>query len=183
MKEATLNAKIAIVDEIKDLIDKSQSVVFVDYRGRTVSEVTELRNKMREAGVVYKVLKNTYVKRAADSLGIEGLDACLEGPTAVAFGLEDAVAPAKILADFIKATKKTELKGGILEGKAIDIDTVKSLSEIPSREELLAKMLGSLNAPITNFVRVLDALAKKRAEEGEAAAPAAEEAAPAADEQ
>ena len=180
MKEATLNAKVAIVDEIKDLIDKSQSVVFVDYRGLTVSEVTELRNKMREAGVVYKVLKNTYVKRAADALGIEGVEAYLEGPTAVAFGVEDAVSPAKILADFIKATKKTELKGGILEGKAIDVDTVKSLSEIPSRDELLAKMLCSLNAPITNFVRVLDALAKKRAEEGEAA-PAAEEAAPAAD--
>lgn len=147
--------RLQLVDEIKDLIDKSQSVVFVDYRGLTVSEVTELRNKMREAGVVYKVLKNTYVKRAADALGIEGVEAYLEGPTAVAFGVEDAVSPAKILADFIKATKKTELKGGILEGKAIDVDTVKSLSEIPSRDELLAKMLGSLNAPITNFVRVL----------------------------
>lgn len=179
MKEATLNAKVAIVDEIKDLIGKSQSVVFVDYRGLTVSEVTELRNKMREANVVYKVLKNTYIKRAADDLGIGGVAEYLEGPTAVAFGVEDAVAPAKILADFIKATKKTELKGGILEGKVCDVNTIKALSEIPSREELLAKMLGSLNAPITNFVRVLDALAKKRAEEGDA--PAAQEAAPAAD--
>lgn len=178
MKEATLNAKAAIVDEIKDLMGKSQSVVFVDYRGLTVSEVTELRNKMRQAGVVYKVLKNTYVKRAADDLGIEGLDGYLEGPTAVAFGLDDAVAPAKILADFIKATKKAELKGGILEGKAISTDVVNKLSAIPSREELLAKMLGSLNAPISGFVRVLDALAKKKAEEGDAPAV---EAAPAAD--
>ena len=154
MKEATLNAKAAIVDEIKDLMGKSQSVVFVDYRGLTVSE------------------------RAADDLGIEGLDGYLEGPTAVAFGLDDAVAPAKILADFIKATKKAELKGGILEGKAISTDVVNKLSAIPSREELLAKMLGSLNAPISGFVRVLDALAKKKAEEGDApaveAAPAAE---------
>ena len=174
MKEATLNAKVAIVDEIKDLMGKSQSVVFVDYRGLTVSEVTELRNKMRAAGVVYKVLKNTYVKRASDDLGIEGVDGFLEGPTAVAFGVNDAVAPAKILADFIKATKKAELKGGILEGKAIDVNTVKALSEIPSREELLARMLGSMMAPIANFARVIDAIAKKRAEEGEA--PAQEEA-------
>ena len=108
MKEATLKAKEAEVAEIQEKLQKSQSVMFLDYRGLTVSEVTELRNKMRAAGVEYKVIKNTMMRRAAQEAGVEGLDEILEGPTAVAFGYEDPVAPAKILVDFIENAKKTE---------------------------------------------------------------------------
>ena len=114
MKEATLRAKEAEVAEIQEKIEKSQSVMFLDYRGLNVAEVTELRNKMRAAGVEYKVIKNTMIRRAAEKAGIEGLDDVLEGPTAVAFGYADPVAPAKILVDFIEDTKKTNLKGGVL---------------------------------------------------------------------
>ena len=155
MKEATLQAKVAVVDEIKEKLQNAHSVVIIDYRGLTVDEVTNLRNQMRAAGVEYKVLKNTMIARAAKDLGIEGTEAMLEGPTAVAFGMQDAVSPAKIIVEFAKKTKKTEIKGGLLEGKVIGVDQVKYLASLPSKEELIAKMLGSLNAPITNFVGVL----------------------------
>ena len=155
MKEATLQAKAAVVDEIKEKLQNAHSVVIIDYRGLTVDEVTNLRNQMRAAGVEYKVLKNTMIARAAKDLGIEGTEAMLEGPTAVAFGMQDAVSPAKIIVEFAKKTKKTEIKGGLLEGKVIGVDQVKYLASLPSKEELIAKMLGSLNAPITNFVGVL----------------------------
>ncbi len=158
MKDYTLKAKEAVVEDIKAKFEKAQSVVFVDYRGLTVAEVTELRNKFRAAGVEYKVLKNTMIKRAVDSLGIEGLDPILEGPTAVAFGYEDAVAPAKIMTEFIKSVKKTEIKGGVLAGKAIDVNGVKGLADLPSKEELVAKMLGSMMAPMSGLVRVLSAV-------------------------
>lgn len=156
MKEATLQAKSAVVEEIKDNLDKAQSVVIIDYRGLTVEEVTKLRNDMRAKGAVYKVLKNTMIKRAADDLGIEGMDDMLEGPTAVAFGIEDAVAPAKVIVDFMKANKdKITIKGGLLDNKVIGLDQIKYLADLPSKEVLIAKLLGSLNAPVTNFVGVL----------------------------
>ena len=158
MKEATLRAKEAEVAEIQEKIEKSQSVMFLDYRGLNVAEVTELRNKMREAGVEYKVIKNTMIRRAAEKAGIEGLDDVLEGPTAVAFGYADPVAPAKILVDFIEDTKKTILKGGVLAGKAMSEAEIKNLASLPSKEELIAKMLGSLNAPITGLVMALSGI-------------------------
>ena len=161
MKEATLNAKQAVVSDIQSKVEQAQSVVFFDYRGLTVAEVTDLRNKLRAAGVEYRVLKNTMIKRATDNLGITGLDDVLQGPTAVAFGTNDPVAPAKILVDFIKAVKKTEIKGGVLSGKAIDPNGVKYLAELPSKEQLLAKMLGSLNAPMTGLVMVLSGVTSK----------------------
>ena len=155
MKEETLNAKKAIVSEIEDKFNRAQSAVFLDYRGLTVEEVTELRSKMRAAGVEYKVLKNTMIRRAVESLNYENIDHILDGPTAVAFGYDDPVAPAKILVDSIAKLKKTEIKGAYLNGKVLSVDAVKSLAETPSKEELLAKMLGSLNAPITGLVMVL----------------------------
>ena len=117
--------------------------------------MTDLRNKFREAGVEYRVLKNTMIRRAVDALGMEGLDSVLEGPTAVAFGMEDAVAPAKIISEFIKKTNKTEIKAGVLEGKVVDVAAVNALASLPSREVLVAKVLGSMNAPITGFVTAL----------------------------
>ena len=155
MKDYTLKAKEAAVSEIQEKMQQAQSVVFVDYRGLTVEEVTNLRCKMRNAGVEYKVIKNTMIQRAADKEGIEGLNSILEGPTAVAFGMKDPVSPAKILVDFAKDTKKTEIKGGVLDGKTIDVDGVKYLASLPSKEELLAKMMGSLNAPVTGLVMAL----------------------------
>ena len=151
MKEQTLNAKVAVVEEIKDKFSRAQSVIVIDYRGLTVEEVTALRNKMREAGVEYKVLKNTMMSRALHELGINDLDAILEGPSAVAFGYDDAVAPAKILVEGAKKNNKIEIKG-------MDMAQIKYLAELPSKEVLIAKLLGSMNAPVTNFVGVLAAV-------------------------
>lgn len=148
-------SKAVVVSEIQKAWESSQSVILVDYRGLTVSEDTELRRQMREAGVQYQVLKNTLITRATESMGIEGLENVLKGPTAVAFGLNDAVAPAKVLSDFIKKTKKMEIKCGVLEGKMISAANVQALADLPSIDVLRAKMLGSLNAPITGFVTVL----------------------------
>ena len=161
LKDYTLKKKEAVVDSIKEKLEASQSVVLIDYRGLTVAEVTELRNQMREAGVEYQVLKNTMIKRAAEKAGIEGLDPILEGPTAVAFGINDPVAPAKLLTKFAKDTKKITIKGGVLAGNAIDVAAVENLAKLPSKEELIAKILGSLNAPITGLVMVLSGVTSK----------------------
>lgn len=169
MKEHTLKAKEAIVAEVQEKFATAQSLILIDYRGVSVAQDTELRNQFRAAGVEYKVIKNEVIKRAANNLEFENLDALLQGPTSVAYSAEDAVAPAKIIAKFIKDTDKMSVKGGVLEGKAIDAAMVDSLAKLPSKEELLAKMMGSLNAPVTGlvmtlsgvlskFVRVLDAV-------------------------
>lgn len=147
--------KAGKVAELKDLLTGSKGVVLVDYCGLTVAEDTELRSKMREAGVKYMVAKNTFIRIAAQEAGIEGLDAYLEHNTAVAFSAEDPVAPAKILNDFSKDHKALEIKAGILDGKVIGLDEVKAVAELPSREELLAKLVGSMQAPISGLVNVL----------------------------
>ena len=147
--------KAGKVAELKDLLSSSKGAVLVDYCGLTVAEDTELRSKMREAGVKYMVAKNTFIRIAAKESGIEGLDAYLEHNTAVAFSAEDPVAPAKILNDFSKDHKALEIKAGILDGKVIALDEVKALAELPSREELLAKLVGSMQAPISGLVNVL----------------------------
>ena len=147
--------KAGKVAELKDLLSSSKGAVLVDYCGLTVAEDTELRSKMREAGVKYMVAKNTFIRIAAQEAGIEGLDAYLEHNTAVAFSAEDPVAPAKILNDFSKDHKALEIKAGILDGKVIALDEVKALAELPSREELLAKLVGSMQAPISGLVNVL----------------------------
>ena len=147
--------KAGKVAELKDLLSGSKGAVLVDYCGLTVAEDTELRSKMREAGVKYMVAKNTFIRIAAKEAGIEGLDAYLEHNTAVAFSAEDPVAPAKILNDFSKDHKALEIKAGILDGKVIALDEVKALAELPSREELLAKLVGSMQAPISGLVNVL----------------------------
>ena len=168
--------KAGKVAELKDLLSSSKGAVLVDYCGLTVAEDTELRSKMREAGVKYMVAKNTFIRIAAKEAGIEGLDAYLEHNTAVAFSAEDPVAPAKILNDFSKDHKALEIKAGILDGKVIALDEVKALAELPSREELLAKLVGSMQAPISglvnvpqgtirNFVYTLEAVRQKKEQE------------------
>lgn len=147
--------KEAVVSEVQAKLEKSKTVVLADYRGLNVEEVTDLRKKMREAGVEFKVVKNTMTSRAAKAANIEGLDAYLSGPTALAFGYDDYVVGAKILADFAKNHKNLELKAGILDGKVIDFDSVKALAELPSREVLLTKLAGMFQAPMRGLVTVL----------------------------
>ena len=163
----------AIAEEIKD----AQSVVLVDYRGLTVAQDTELRKQLREAGIVYKVYKNTMMKRAFEGTECEALESCLEGPSAIAISKDDATAPARILCKFAKDAPALELKGGVVEGTAYDVAGLTELSKIPSREELLSKLLGSLQSPISNFARVIKQIAEQGGAADTAEAPAEEAAA------
>lgn len=181
-----LEAKKAQVAEAVELIKAAQTGVLVDYRGLTVAEDTELRNKLREANVKYFVIKNKILKRAVEEAGIEGLDEVLHGPTALAVSSEDAVAPAKVLADFAKTNDKLELKGGFMDGAVMTLDEVKTLAATPNMETLIAKMMGSMLSPISGLARLLatvvdggeeiaDLVAKKAAEATEATAEEAAE--------
>lgn len=147
--------KEALVQEIAEKLSSSKSVVVTDYKGLDVAKITELRKKLREAGVEYRVIKNTLARIAAKNAEMEDLNELFVGPTAIAFGIEDAVAPAKVLVDFAKEHEELEIKGGALDGALIDAAKVKALAEIPPREVLLAKALGSLKSPINGFVNVL----------------------------
>ncbi len=157
--------KKGVVAEIKERFEKAQSVVLVDYRGMTVAEVTELRRQFRAAGVDYVVLKNTLVKIAAEEMGIKGLDDVLSGPTALAFGMTDAVAPAKIINEFIKKSNKATVKAGLLDGEVLDAAGVEKLASIPSREVLIAKVMGSMMSAVSKFVYLVEAIRKKQAGE------------------
>lgn len=171
---AKVELKAPIVQEISDSIKDAQSVVVVDYRGLTVAEDTQLRKQLREAGVTYKVYKNTFMNFAFKGTEFESLSGVLEGPNAIAISTSDATAPARVLAEFAKKAPALEIKAGVVEGNFYDADGMKAISSIPSREVLLSKLLGSMQSPIANFARVI----KQIAEQGGAAAPA-EEAAPA----
>lgn len=160
-----LELKKATVAQIKEKLTTAQSVVLVDYRGLNVAEVTELRKQFRAAGVEYAVLKNSLVGIAAKEVGIEGLDSILEGPTALAFGMTDAVAPAKIIAEFAKKNDKLKVKAGILDGAILDVAGVEKLSAIPSREVLIAKVMGSMMSAVSKFVYVVEAIRKQKAGE------------------
>lgn len=176
-----IEAKAAQVVEVKEKIEKAVSVVLFDYRGLTVAEATELRAQMRKANVEYVVLKNHIVKRACEAANVDSkIEEMLHGPSAFAFGYEDAVTPAKILKTFADKAKKCELKGGIVEGELVDAKTIKAIADLPSREVLIARLLGSMMSPIQGLTIALDQISKKLAEGG-AAAPAAEETAPAAE--
>ncbi len=150
-------AKQAIVAELKEKLTGAKGAVLVNYRGLTVAQDTKLRRQLREAGVDYRVVKNTMTRIAAQEAGLEGLDAYLEGPTAMAISTTDPVAPAKIITDFVKEHKLQvlEVKAGLVEGNVIDENGVKALASLPSREVLIAKMLGSMQSPITGLVNVL----------------------------
>lgn len=155
-KEATLSQKRVVVDKISSKIKAAKAMVFADYRGLTVEQDTELRSALRKAGVEYKVVKNTLTRIAVNENGLEGLDEILNGPTAMAVSDSDPVAPAKILSEYAKKFDKLEIKAGVVEGKVIDLNGVKALAELPPREVLIAKVLGTFNAPITGFVNVLN---------------------------
>lgn len=169
---AKVELKQPIVDEIKANLDGAASAVLVDYRGINVAEDTALRKSLREGGVVYKVYKNTLLKRAFEGTDYAQLDQHLEGTTAIAFGKEDATAPARLLNDFMKNCEAISFKGSIVEGTYYDAKGTKTIATIPSREVLISKLLGSLQSPITNFARVLKQIAEKGpAEEAPAEAP------------
>lgn len=166
---AKVELKQPIVEEISANIKDAQSVVLVDYRGLTVAQDTELRRTLREAGVTYKVYKNTMMVRAFQGTDFEALAPYLEGPSAAAISTEDATAPARVLAEFAKKADKLEIKAGMVEGTLYDAKGMAAIASIPSREVLISKLLGSLQSPITNFARVLNQIAEKDGA-GEAAA-------------
>ncbi len=152
------------VKAISEKIQKASSVVLFDYRGLTVAEVTDLRNQMRAAGVDYVVLKNHIVGRACEACGIEGMHDMLKGTNAFAFSYDDAVTPARILKTFMKKVKKCEFKGGIIEGTVTSAQDIDAIADLPSREVLIARLLGSMMSPISGLAIVLDQISKKEAE-------------------
>ena len=158
---AKVELKQPIVAEISENIKGAQSVVLVDYRGLTVEQDTRLRKELREAGIVYKVYKNTMMNFAFKGTEFEALSEYLEGPSAVAISTTDATAPARIICKFAKEAKALEVKGGVVEGTAYDAKGITAIAEIPSREELLSRLLGSMQSPVTNFARVMKQLAEK----------------------
>ena len=158
---AKVEVKQPIVDKIAEEIKDAQSVVLVDYRGLTVAQDTELRKQLREAGVIYKVYKNTLMRRAFEGTDFAQLDDLLDGPSAIAISKEDATAPIRVLNNVAKEAEALEFKGAVVEGTFYDVDGVKALASIPSREELISKLLGSLQSPITNLARVLNQIAEK----------------------
>lgn len=171
---AKVELKQPIVQEISDNMKDAQSVVVVDYRGLTVAEDTQLRKTLREAGIIYKVYKNTLVSRAIEGTEFESLKDSLEGPSAFAISKEDATAPARILAKFAKTAPALEMKAGVVEGNLYDAKGMAVIAEVPAREELLSRLLGSLQSPIANLARVLNQIAEKG---GAAAASVAPDAA------
>lgn len=157
---AKVELKQPIVQEISENVKDAQSVVVVDYRGLTVAEDTQLRRELREAGVTYKVYKNTMMNFAFKDTDFESLSDVLEGPSAIAISKEDATAPARVLAKFAKNAPALEIKAGVVEGTYYDADGMKAIASVPSREELLSKLLGSIQSPIANFARVLKQIAE-----------------------
>lgn len=156
--EKVLEAKKAQVAQVVEAINGAATGVLLDYRGLTVDEDTKLRNDLRAAGVRYFVVKNTLLRLAANQVGLEELDSTLHGPTALALS-EDPVAPAKILFDFAKDNDKVEIKTGFMDGKVLSMDELTALAKTPSKDTLIAKIMGSLNAPVSNLVRLLDTIA------------------------
>ncbi len=180
--EKVLENKKAIVAQLTERFQSAQAGVLADYRGLTVAQDTELRSKLREAGVEYTVLKNNLVRFAAKNVGLDDLDPVLHGPTAIATSADDVVAPAKVLVEFAKENEALELKGGFVDGKVISVDEVKVYAAIPSKEVLISKMLGSLQSPISALARTLQAIVDEEAVPGQKAEEApAEEAAPVED--
>jgi large subunit ribosomal protein L10 len=162
----TIEAKKVRVEEITEKFKTAATAVVVDYRGLTVSQVTELRKQLREAGVEFKVYKNTMTRRATEAAGLEALNENLTGPNAIAFSTEDVVAPAKILNDFAKKNEKLEIKAGVIEGTIATADDIKALAELPSREGLLSMLLSVLQAPMRNFALATKAVAEQKEEQG-----------------
>ena len=161
---AKVELKQPIVEEIAGFLKEAKGVVLADYRGLTVEQDTQLRKQLREAGVVYKVYKNTLIKRAVEGTEFEPLTAELDGPTAIAISKDDATAPARVINEVIKAYKKMEFKAGVVEGNFFDKEGIQAIADIPSREVLIAKFMGSIQSPVSKAVRTFQAIADAKAE-------------------
>lgn len=159
---AKVELKQPVVAEIAELFDGAKAAVVADYRGLTVEQDTQLRKALREAGVTYKVYKNTMIRFAAKGTEFEALGPHLEGPTALAVSKTDATAPARILYEFAKKAEALQLKGGVVDGTYYDEKGIQVIATIPSREILLGKLLGSIQSPITNFARVINQIAESK---------------------
>ncbi len=166
---AKVELKQPVVEEIAGKVKDAKAAILVDYRGLTVEQDTALRRQLREAGVVYKVYKNTMMKRAFEGTDFAELDKHLDGPSALALASDDVTAPARVLAKFAEKAKALELKAGVIEGTYYDAAALTELAKVPSREELLSRLLGSMQSPIANFARVIKQIAEKKAEGGDAA--------------
>ena len=173
---AKVELKQPIVQEIAGQVEGAQSVVVVDYRGLTVAEDTALRKELREAGITYKVYKNTLMNFAFKGTEFEALSEVLEGPSAISISKDDATAPARIISKFAKTAPALEVKAGVVEGDYYDANGMKAIAAIPGRQELLSKLLGSLQSPVANFARVISQIAENGGAVSSEAAPAAEEA-------
>lgn len=169
---AKVELKQPVVQEIAETLKDAQSAVVVDYRGLTVEQDTKLRKTFREAGVVYKVYKNTMINFAIKDTVFEPLSATLEGPTAIAVAKEDATAPARIIKKFAAEAPALEVKGGIVDGAFYDANGIKAIADIPGRDVLIGRLLGSMQSPIANFARVLKQIAEKDGAPAQEAAPA-----------
>ena len=178
---AKIDLKKPVLEEISAQVEGAQCVLLVNYSGLTVAQDTQLRKELREAGVHYKVYKNTLVNRAIEGTEFESLKDVLEGPNAFAVSTEDATAPARVLAEFAKKAPSLEIKAGVVEGTYYDAEGMKQIASVPSREVLLSKLLGSLQSPITNLARVLNQIAEKGGAADAAADAAPAEEAPAAE--
>ena len=165
MSEQAIAKKQQEVNEVVEKMNAANSLVVVDYLGLSVAEVTELRKQLREAGVEFKVIKNTIMRRALDSQELEYHEEVFQGPTAVAFGMEDAVAPAKILSDFAKKAEALELKGGILEGEVLSKEEIQQIAKLPNCEGLLSMLLSVLQAPVRNVAYAVKAVADAKGED------------------
>lgn len=172
--QKVLEAKKQVVADLTDRIKNSVAGVIVDYHGISVADDTKLRKELREAGVHYTVIKNTLIKFAADNAGLSGLDDVLNGTTAIATSETDYVAAARILAKYADSHEKFAIKSGYLDGEVISLDKINSLAKLPSREVLLANVLGAFNAPIASFARAVRAIVDKDGEPAEAVEAPAE---------
>ena len=163
--EKVLQQKKEMVEQLTEKLQKAVAGVFVSYAGLTVEEDTKMRNELREAGVEYKVVKNTLVKFAADSLGMQELDSALNGPTSMAISYDDVVAPARVLNKYVKAHEGFDFKAGFVEGKIMSLDEIKAMADLPSKEVLLTRTVVGLNAPIQKLAMAIKAIADKKEEE------------------
>jgi len=163
-KEITMAAKQAVISEIRDSLLKSQSLVMVNARGLTVEQDTALRRKLREAGVDYKVYKNSMVNFAIKGTAYEGIEKFLSGPSSFAISYDDPMTAARVLVKEVKAIPALEFKAGVVEGQVYDAEGIQAIAEIPSRDELLSKLLGSFKSPMAAFARVINAVAEKDGE-------------------
>lgn len=165
MSVENLQIKKAVIDEISEKLSKAQAAVVIDYIGTTVEQANEMRKNLREAGVDYTVYKNTLMAKAIEGTQFEGLKDCLSGPSALAISYDDAIAPARVLAKSIKDFNKMEFKAGVVEGVLYDAAGLQQLASIPSRDELIAKFMGSIQSPVGKMVRTFQAIADAKAEE------------------